>query len=370
MGCDNKGAIDNTDFPYLNLDDMTAAEGDLIKVITETLPDYPNITLKHVRGHQDRGTSYRNLPLEEQLNVDCDREAKREMREQLTLTTRPDPIEGVGATLYIGNNMITTNINEEIAYAAHVDNLREYIKKRHNWTEAEMEKINWKALGEAKQRQNQQQSQRTTKLLHGWLPVGHNQIKMGKEGPCPSCGADDETILHLFQCTDKRMRTTLREEITKAETKLAKANVPVRIYKHFFELYRETCKLDGQHYDIECKEADIARQVQETLGEEAIVRGYLTTEWTRAIEKHWRAPQTHPGEKNPPKQRSPYQMGVLLQETVWSIFEEVWAKRNSILHEPDNHVNRAEMNTITRKLLDYKRNSVDLLTPHDQRCID
>ena len=73
------------------------------------------------------------------------------------------------------------------------------------------------------------------------------------------------------------MRTTLREEITKAETKLAKANILVRIYKHFFELYREKCNLDGTHYDIECEEADIARQVQETLGEEAIVRGFLAT---------------------------------------------------------------------------------------------
>ena len=28
------------------------------------------------------------------------------------------------------------------------------------------------------------------------------------------------------------------------------------------------------------------------------------------------------------------------------------------------------MNSITRKLLDYKRNSADLLSPHDQNCIN
>ena len=48
MGCDNKGAINKTVSPYLNLDNMTAAEGDLIKVITDTLTNFPNITLKHV----------------------------------------------------------------------------------------------------------------------------------------------------------------------------------------------------------------------------------------------------------------------------------------------------------------------------------
>ena len=113
MGCNNKGVIDKTASPYLNLDDMTVAEGDLIKVITETLPNFPNITLKHIWGLQDRGTSYENLPLEAQLNVDCNRAAEQEMREQLTPMTRPDLIEGVGATLYIDNNMITTNINDE-----------------------------------------------------------------------------------------------------------------------------------------------------------------------------------------------------------------------------------------------------------------
>ena len=106
MGCDNKGAIDKTTSQYISLDDMTAAEGDLIKVITETLPEFPNITLTHVRGHQDRGISYENLPLEAQLNVDCDNKARRAMREQMIPTTRPDPIEGVGVTLYISGNMI------------------------------------------------------------------------------------------------------------------------------------------------------------------------------------------------------------------------------------------------------------------------
>ena len=48
----------------------------------------------------------------------------------------------------------------------------------------------------------------------------------------------------------------------------------------------------------------------------------------------------------------------------------IWAKQNSILHEPDNHVNRAKMDSMTQKLLDYKKNSIDLLSPHDQNCID
>ena len=62
-------------------------------------------------------------------------------------------------------------------------------------------------------------------------------------------------------------------------------------------------------------------------------------------------------------------MGVLLQETTWSIFEEVWAKRNEILHGANNHTERAEMTTTTRRLLEYKRRSTELLSPHDQIVI-
>ena len=57
-------------------------------------------------------------------------------------------------------------------------------------------------MGEAKRQQPQQQLQRTSNLLTGWLPIGHNKMKMGQEGVCPSCGEPDETILHLFRCKD------------------------------------------------------------------------------------------------------------------------------------------------------------------------
>ena len=69
LGCDNEGAVDKSNSPEQSLDDMTAAEGDLVKAIKDTLPKFTRITLKHVRGHQDRTTSYENLPLQAQLNM-------------------------------------------------------------------------------------------------------------------------------------------------------------------------------------------------------------------------------------------------------------------------------------------------------------
>ena len=58
--------------PDYGLVDMTAVEGDLVKAIKDIMPQFPNLTIKHVKGHQDCRTAYRNLPLEAQLNIDFD----------------------------------------------------------------------------------------------------------------------------------------------------------------------------------------------------------------------------------------------------------------------------------------------------------
>lgn len=53
----------------------------------------------------------------------------------------------------------------------------------------------------------------------------------------------------------------------------------------------------------------------------------------------------------PPKQRSPHQIEVLRQELVWGIFEDVWTQQNTILHNANSHVERAELTATTNKLL-------------------
>ena len=63
--------------------------------------------------------------------------------------------------------MITTDINAQILYAVHADKMMTYIKGRHKWIDNKIQQINFNALGEAKKRQPQQQSQRTSKLLYG-----------------------------------------------------------------------------------------------------------------------------------------------------------------------------------------------------------
>ena len=81
--------------------------------------------MKYVKGHQAKHTWYANLSFEDQLYEDCNITAKETTRNQSYLETRLDPIEGSGATLYLNNNMITTDIKRSISHAAHVENLKD-----------------------------------------------------------------------------------------------------------------------------------------------------------------------------------------------------------------------------------------------------
>ena len=96
---------------------------------------------------------YENLTFEAQLNEDCNTAAKETMQNQPHTETRPNPIEGSRATLYFDNKMITTDIKRSISHAAHTEDLRKHIKRRHDWTDNDMKKVNWNAIGEAKRQQ-------------------------------------------------------------------------------------------------------------------------------------------------------------------------------------------------------------------------
>ena len=73
------------------------------------------------KGHQTEEKRYEDLPLESQLNEDCDREVQEQMRRETKTGTRPPPTEGSKAMLYLKNNLVTTKMEEQIQREAHVN---------------------------------------------------------------------------------------------------------------------------------------------------------------------------------------------------------------------------------------------------------
>ena len=76
------------------------------------------------------------------MNTDYNIEAKEVMWGSEALEGRYEPTEGAGAILYLGNNMVTTKMGEQIQYAAHAPPMFEYLRHQFEWIDNQVGSIN------------------------------------------------------------------------------------------------------------------------------------------------------------------------------------------------------------------------------------
>jgi ribonuclease HI len=370
LWCDNKGVIDVLDLEKPpSLTAVSKAEGDLVKATRVLLEPMPNIELCHVHGHQDDDINYEDLPLESQLNIDCDEEAKACRLNENDGEGRPPPIEGTGATLYLNDEMVTTEMNEQIQYAAHAGPMKTYLGQKFEWTDQQVETINWPAMRLAKRRLKMHKSIRISKMMHNWLNDGHQKAKMEQDGKCPCCGKEEEDIIHMYRCEHPPMRTALEQGITNASQTLHNNNVPASTAIAFVESIRRVTESTRPPKQYHCEEADAAVTAQETLGPFAILRDHHHIRWLEAITNTHRRRPAPPGAK-PQREKSPLELSVLLITTAWSIFESIWEVRNSTLHDNDSFAAKAEESQLTERLLIYRRKRAKMLYHGDHHLIE
>eukprot|EP01082_Thalassiosira_pseudonana_P008637 g7672.t1 g7672 contig26:13077-14873(-) len=207
LWCDNKWCIDALNKPGDSLDELGKAEGALLKATRNLLTEFVDIILHHIYGHQDDNTSYENLEFQSHLNVDCDGEAKRQIRAS-SISGRAEAEPGTSAMLYLGDDLITSHMAEQIQYAGQAPKMFQYIRERFEWTDQQCCSVNWKGIGAAKNRLTRPVSNRTTQMMHGWLNVGHQKIKLDQDGTCPCCGQYEEDQIHLYRCENTLIRTS------------------------------------------------------------------------------------------------------------------------------------------------------------------
>ncbi|KAL7549684.1 hypothetical protein ACHAWF_012947, partial [Thalassiosira exigua] len=173
LWCDNKACLDilsSKEDPYMT--DLSSSEADLIQAARKIIKQCPNMAFQHVLGHQDDYGPVSDRPIEVQLNIECDKGADLCQRQEWPASFRPTAPEGTGAMLYLNNDMVTTEMDEQIQYAAHgLDNLT-YVRDKYEWTDNNILSINWKSIRESKNRLDTSDNIRISKLVNGWLNVG------------------------------------------------------------------------------------------------------------------------------------------------------------------------------------------------------
>lgn len=379
LWCDNEAVVkvlsgENA----LALTDMNKSEADLTKTALDALACLPKVSINHVLGHQDDDTPYDALPFEAQLNADCDAEAKECVFTVSYDTSRPPPTEGSGAALYLDNFLVTTELEEQIHYAAHSRPLLTYVRDKFNWTDNDVNGINWRAIGHAKNRLKLNDNVRISKMMHDWLNVGRQKNKFDYliyDGLCPCCGSVEEDTVHLYQCSHTEMKSALEEGLDDIRTNLDKANVPNAVVTAFCELLRRATLSTRERKHWHCNHTDEAVTRQDSLGTFAILRGHHHRQWCQAITERYRPraspPETRPSQnKKRHRDRNPLEMSALLVEEVWNLFNKLWQARNDILHGSESYEAQVENRHRTEQLLTYRRRRNIFLSPGDRHLIE
>ena len=145
-----------------------------------------------IRGHQDDNdeTNINDRPLPVRLNIQCDLAAKECLKNCMKPTKRAPPLEGAKATLYLGTNIVTAEMSEQIHYAAEAPAMMTHIQYHLRRTNETVQEINWRIIGRAKKRLKLHESIRIMKMMYGWLNIGTQKQKMGQIDVCPCCGKE------------------------------------------------------------------------------------------------------------------------------------------------------------------------------------
>jgi hypothetical protein len=145
---------------------------DVVQQIVTTIRMFPNLPhLTHVKAHQDNAASYKELPVELQLNVQADKLAKNYNSSSLHATTIVPRLSCNAAQLHCQGQTITFRYCRTIRWKALSPAIRQYIMERNHWTAADMETVHWEAHGQALKK-NYVLRTFLVKLIHDKLPVG------------------------------------------------------------------------------------------------------------------------------------------------------------------------------------------------------
>lgn len=390
FGCDNKAAIDNLNTSYRTPAMMLQPEADIILATHALTAGLPHTLVKfsHIYGHQDtRGVtappqlespssvSVVSMDFERdfdeptqlcsprlskaaRVNIICDELAANTAllvdntnSTADSLRTLQPPLPFSRAMLKIGDTWITSDLDRHIRIAAHSTPLQVYCRDKYGWSLNTQRIIHWKALASARSKQTHTAQIRTSKILHGWMPVMHMHGHATGCTHCPGCDQEDETFEHMLRCQHPTM-TAIRGTFDATLQALGRRiNIPSLFLRSFGQYM--TAALRGQQ--VVTSSTTFARKMYHTqnqIGSNMFIRGYLSTSWMEALQR-LRIPH-------------PIRMMTKLIRFLWDdVINPLWVTRNNILHKQENSISGLTHTQLGDRMLWYLQHK-DELSQHDQ----
>jgi hypothetical protein len=270
------------------------------------------------------------------------------------------PYPGSKAMLRVGETWITSNHDYQIHLACRTPQIRAYCLTRHGWSERVFHSIHWDCIETVRCAiKSITLLGRTSKVMHGWLPVMHNLGKDTGITQCPGCECPDETFVHLFQCPHKLMKDTRAMQMLEFEQHLRAGSLKDRIVgmaKRMVNSIIHRQPIDVTADDFPTELHPLVR-AQSEIGITKFLQGFLAKEWMSAMELY--------GEKHPNRRM------ITLLRGIWDVlFEPLWETRNHILHHLPNRYNDTTDAMNFERLLWYKKHRHEVLSFNDRDMAD
>ena len=355
---DNSEAVNSLNKELYTAQQMLAPEADIILASHKLRNDRKKRTnIAWLRSHQDDHKSRDECDPNAQMNVDMDDESKKARVDDDI--TYDQPLPGSGALLTIGDSRVTTKYAEQIRDAILAeDHLNFFLNKYKYLKQSHYDIIYWRGIGEARKGLTTTQNINIFKFMNGWLNTGRQQGLFGKTPECASCGWEEETQLHMYQCHHPEARRTRKQAFQQLAKYYHSHRTSTVVYVPFIKLCMEACTQNMyESHEITNPIIKAAIDKQRTLGKDFIVRGYLVPEWLEAI-------AAYNGDKPELQMRH-------LFRGLWTIlFAQIWETRNNIKHGNTSIVDKIEREQLITELHEWKRNSGNRLSSGQQYLID
>jgi hypothetical protein len=192
---------------------------DILQAIRTNFHLHPDLSLFHVRGHQDKSTDPSELPFQSQLNIQADALATSFQGTSNHATAKGPLIPGTGCHLVIERQYLPSHHRRKLRTRRGHHQLLQNIQHKHQLSDVAMTHINWESHAQAIQNFQVTSTTFLVKFLSKWLPVGkrvHRYNPAVYPSQCPSCSCENEDFNHAFRCPDpqrRKRRSDLRREL-------------------------------------------------------------------------------------------------------------------------------------------------------------
>jgi hypothetical protein len=298
-------------------------------------------TFQHVLGHQDDHTSYTQLTLPAQLNVDADEAAGAfHWSHAPTLQETVPLLEHTKAHFNIGPTTITGHYKLHIRKAASQAEFFTKCKEIHQWDLPTYQTVNF-TLFRTAVRNSCHLHKFLFKFTHQVLPTQDQKSKWSNSSDaCPTCHETD-TQQHFLRCTSpdliawrKTFLRSLRSHLDSAHTKLELMTVLLECT----EAWLTGEAINPADYPRYCQRAI---QAQTRIGWHAFLQGYWTTEWALLQDAHLKYTRqwTHTCSGRTWATRT--------ITTIWQHIHNGWTLHNDAIHVIDGKLEDADIKTRT-----------------------